>query len=65
MGFMPLPKRNLVGVFYLSRLVDENRLLIEVSSKLVNTQNYSHQDSILGGLSCFAGFVRIDEFRYV
>ena len=30
-------------------------LLIEISSKLVNTKNYGHQGSFLGGLSCNLG----------
>jgi hypothetical protein len=33
--------------------------LIEVFEKLVNTQNYGHQGSILGGLSYIAGFLGI------
>jgi hypothetical protein len=37
-------------------------LLIETFKKPINTQNYGHQGSILGGLSCSAELVgRIDE----
>ena len=39
-------------------------LLIEVSSKLVNTQNYGHQGSILGGLSCNVGLIKHESPEY-
>jgi hypothetical protein len=35
-------------------------LLIEVFSKLFNTQNYGHQGTILGGRFYVSGFLRID-----
>jgi hypothetical protein len=37
-------------------------LLIETYRKLINTQNYGHQDPILGGLSYMSGSVRISHF---
>ena len=33
-----------------------------VSSKFVNTKNYGHQGSFLGGLSCNAGFAVIQHY---
>jgi hypothetical protein len=38
-------------------------LLIEVFRKLFNPQNYGHQGTILGGLSCIAGVLRISRLH--